>query len=209
MKQLLTLFLVFLTGYITAQTVVTLNVNQPSEFGFEIGVTDSTITNGDSITLGKDLTVFGGSGVYDFSWSPEETLNDPSLMNPIAFPEDTTTYLLTVSDANGCSFAVSYTVNVKKNSTAVTNYIQQNHSLTATLFPNPTDGKFKVQLTGEPQNNIELSVIDNSGKAIKKQVIRNFTGEHTEMLNLKLPSGVYNLLILGKDQRISRTFVIN
>ena len=209
MKHLFTFCLVFLTAYIGAQTVVTLNVNQPPEFGFEIGVNDTTITRGDSITLGQDLTVFGGSGEYTFSWASGETLSDSSLMNPIAFPEDTTTYLLTVSDANGCSFTVSYIVNVKTNSTAVSNDLHKNRTLVAILFPNPTDGKFKVQLKGEPQDNIELSVIDNSGRIITKKVINNFTGEHTETLNLKLPTGIYNLLIFSKDQKINREFIIN
>ena len=61
MKKLIFLFLLF-PFITTAQTVVTLNVNQPPEFGFEITSTDTTIVRGDSITLGKDLTVFGGSG---------------------------------------------------------------------------------------------------------------------------------------------------
>lgn len=209
MKQLLTLCLVFLTGYISAQTVVTLNVNQPPELGFEIGVSDTTIVKGDSVRLGQDLTVFGGSGEYTFSWSPTKTLSDPTLMNPLAFPEDTTNYFLTVSDINGCSFTVGYTVNVKLSTDAVTNYLSKDQTLTATLFPNPTNGKFKVLLRGEPQDKIELNIVDISGRTIKKHAIRNFTGEHTEMLNLKLPNGIYSLLIFTKDQKIQREFIIN
>ncbi len=98
---------------------------------------------------------------------------------------------------------------MKLSTDAVTNYLSKDQTLTATLFPNPTNGKFKVLLKGEPQDKIELNIVDISGKTIKKHAIRNFTGEHTEMLNLKLPNGIYSLLIFTKDQKIQREFIIN
>lgn len=43
-------------------------------------------------------TVSGGTGSYDCSWTPSESLSDPTIMNPIATPNETTTYTLTVDD---------------------------------------------------------------------------------------------------------------
>jgi hypothetical protein len=43
-------------------------------------------------------TVSGGTGNYDCEWSPAESLSDPTIMNPIATPDVTTTYTLTIDD---------------------------------------------------------------------------------------------------------------
>lgn len=43
-------------------------------------------------------TVSGGTGNYDCVWSPAESLSDPTIMNPIASPTETTTYTLVIDD---------------------------------------------------------------------------------------------------------------
>jgi Fe2+ transport system protein B len=81
--------------------------------------------------------------------------------------------------------------------------------LMAVLFPNPNEGKFKVKLTGLPSKKIELTVCDISGKTIKRQTIHNFNGDHTELIQLELISGVYTLLINSSNETLSRQFIIN
>jgi hypothetical protein len=81
--------------------------------------------------------------------------------------------------------------------------------LEAILFPNPNEGKFKLKLTGEPSEKIELSIFNSSGGWIKKQVIKNFTGEQTETLNLDLSAGVYTFRIETEKEVIIRQFIIN
>lgn len=50
-----------------------------------------------------------------YQWQPTSTLTNSSISNPIAFPKDTTTYLLIIS--NGiCSDSIFQTVNVYKDS---------------------------------------------------------------------------------------------
>jgi hypothetical protein len=52
----------------------------------------------------------GGSGVYQYSWSPTDGLNNSSIQNPIASPTETTIYILTVTDNNGCTATDQVTV---------------------------------------------------------------------------------------------------
>lgn len=47
-------------------------------------------------------TTLTGSGGLSFSWSPPTGLDDPTSATPLATPTTTTTYTLTVQDANGC-----------------------------------------------------------------------------------------------------------
>lgn len=62
---------------------------------------DTTITNGNSITLNG--TASGGIAPYDYLWSPVTGLNNPAINNPLASPTNTTTYTLNVSDSYNCS----------------------------------------------------------------------------------------------------------
>ena len=60
---------------------------------------DQTICEGDNLTLGGTPTGPAGS---TYIWAPSATLNDALASNPIANPTVTTTYNVTVTDANGC-----------------------------------------------------------------------------------------------------------
>jgi gliding motility-associated-like protein len=60
-----------------------------------------TITPYYSIMQGDSIQLFAtGSGL--FSWTPGNTLNCVNCSNPIASPEETTNYCVTVSDNNDC-----------------------------------------------------------------------------------------------------------
>jgi gliding motility-associated-like protein len=56
--------------------------------------------------------VTGGTGPFVYSWSPATGLNNPAVANPIARPSVTTTYTVTVTDANGCTDLSTTTITV-------------------------------------------------------------------------------------------------
>ncbi len=58
---------------------------------------DSTICPGAEAQI--DATTPDGT---TFTWTPETALSDPSSLSPIAAPEETTEYVLTVTDQDGC-----------------------------------------------------------------------------------------------------------
>jgi len=72
---------------------------------------DDTICLGDSVTIGGSPTATGTGG-YEFSWTPAATLNDSTLANPIATPTVTTTYIVIVTDTNGCQNTLSIIITV-------------------------------------------------------------------------------------------------
>ncbi len=71
---------------------------------------DRAVCPGSSVVL--QSRVEGGRGPYRFSWTPINGLNNPEAPNPIAAPSRTTRYVLTVTDALGCSTSDSVTVRV-------------------------------------------------------------------------------------------------
>lgn len=84
----------------SAQVTITVNGLPIADAG-----PDETICEGDSVQL-------NGSGGISCAWLPTTGLDDPNICDPWASPTVTTEYILTVTDANGCTDADSMTVTV-------------------------------------------------------------------------------------------------
>jgi hypothetical protein len=72
-----------------------------------------TIHLGGTVTLGWSPTVSGGTPGYTYLWTPAAGLNSTTIANPTASPAHTTTYTVTVTDANGCKSTSTVTVTVQ------------------------------------------------------------------------------------------------
>ncbi|MCK6641873.1 MAG: hypothetical protein L6Q81_17490 [Bacteroidia bacterium] len=57
----------------------------------------------DSICAGDTTQLIATSNAITFSWLPVSGLNDPSAASVLASPTNSTTYTVTVTDANGCT----------------------------------------------------------------------------------------------------------
>jgi hypothetical protein len=56
------------------------------------------ICPGESSQLTLDIS--GGSGNFTYTWTPAQGLNDPTIINPLASPQETTTYSVEVDDGD-------------------------------------------------------------------------------------------------------------
>ena len=72
---------------------------------------DTLICRGDSVTLGGNPTYNGGGSNYLYTWAPMTGLNDHTIANPLAQPQQTTTYSVTVRTSLG-TYLSSDTVTV-------------------------------------------------------------------------------------------------
>lgn len=63
---------------------------------------DVTICFGDSVMIGGMPAATGGAMPYVYDWAPVDGLSDPSAANPMASPDTTTNYTLTVTTVYGC-----------------------------------------------------------------------------------------------------------
>lgn len=92
------------TGNCTATATVTVTVNPLPTV--TVTPASATICNGNNVSL-------TASGGVSYSWSPSAGLSCTTCNNPTANPTTSTTYTVTVTDANGCTntAAVPITVN--------------------------------------------------------------------------------------------------
>ncbi|MDX2247763.1 MAG: gliding motility-associated C-terminal domain-containing protein [Bacteroidia bacterium] len=66
----------------------------------------------DTFICDRDAALLFASGATSYLWSPGQTLSDPTVADPLAFPNVNTTYTVTGTDDNGCVNTDSVTVNV-------------------------------------------------------------------------------------------------
>ncbi len=72
---------------------------------------DLTIISGSSTIIGGNPTASSNSP-FTYNWQPVTGLNSSTVANPIASPQASTTYSVTVIDSNGCMNADSVAINL-------------------------------------------------------------------------------------------------
>lgn len=88
-----------------ALSAIELNMNSLSP--------DRIISNDTTIVAGSDVLInVGATCATSFSWNPITDLDDDSILNPIATPNQTTVYKLNILNSNGCQTVDSITINV-------------------------------------------------------------------------------------------------
>jgi gliding motility-associated-like protein len=120
-----------------------------------------------SIGAGGDVTL-SATGAVEYRWTPEESLDDPTLSAPVASPMKTTIYTVVGTDANGCE------------DTAQVEVLVQNNLFIPSLFtPNGDGSNDSFKLYGSGIEHISFSVFDQQGNRLY----------HTENVNQALEIG--------------------
>lgn len=209
MRRITTLICsLFFALMLHGQTEVTLGVSQLPEYGYTVGNKDAAIEKGAVATLGADLEVFGGAGSYTYSWLPSSEMSNPWGASTSVKPEETQSYQQIVTDANGCTLLISYTVTVTATATNVMTFSVSGQGLSAEVFPNPAASEVQLQLSGQSDQSVLLSIIDKQGRVVQSQAFSSLDGERTEQVDLQVATGTYTMLIEAGSQRVTRELVV-
>ncbi len=76
-----------------------------------VSITNVSVVQDISLCDGGTAQLYAQGGV-SYLWSPANTLNNPNISNPVAYPTETTTYTVTVTDTVGCVYTDEVTVYV-------------------------------------------------------------------------------------------------
>jgi len=187
----------------SAQTYVTVTVTQPLPLQGNPGA-DTLICLNDSTTLGGSPTASDGTAPYVYSWTPITGLNNPTDANPVATPLDTTTYVLTMTDAMNCTFIDSITVEVE----VCIGINEPSTPLQLAIFPNPNNGEFQLSLDARQQlGATDLSIYSAQGTLVYNHRFETLSGSVKKQINLtNLASGIYLIRITGEETSLVQKF---
>jgi gliding motility-associated-like protein len=97
---------VSITDDLGCSATETFNVSDSGPFTITVTPSSATIQSGSSV----DLEVTGGN---TYSWTPGIGLSCTNCANPTASPTETTTYIVTAADNNGCETTAQVTITVE------------------------------------------------------------------------------------------------
>lgn len=161
-------------------------VQQPSVLSIS-----AAITNIDSLnnTGAIDVSVVGGTAPYQFTWNNNEQTED-------VYNLTAGTYLLTVTDAAGCSFTTFFEIFEDTTQQSAGVNTLPNFSINA--YPNPSTGNITISWTGELSS---FELVNAAGQLIFKED----TFISNSMLIKNLGSGVYFAQYHSKNQALSKS----
>jgi hypothetical protein len=172
-----------------SQTMVTINASQPTALTANAG-SDASLNKGQTGYLGGNPVATGGTGVYTYAWSPTTGLSSPSTATPNLTANATATYMLTVTDANGCTATDAVIITV--GATSVVNNISQGN---ITISPNPTTGNAIVELPAS-ENTYSITLLTYDGKLLwNRQIEANKGSVKQAILVDSAAPGIYLLII--------------
>lgn len=182
-----------------------MNFNQPALLTANAGQ-DTVVCAGNPISLGGNPTASGGSNSYFYLWSPPEGLNDPTLSNPTVAITESTSYMLSVTDGQGCQ-AVSL----------VTLYIdpclginENNTGQALTVFPNPSNGVFRIEGVSSFNGKLQrIEVLNQLGQMVFDEIFRPGDILSDFEIDTKIKeAGIYFLKISLSDRVVSQRLIV-
>ncbi len=173
---------VIITDGVGCQFEEIITITQPSAITISTDNIINEMENGGNGSI--EVSVTGGTPTYNYTWTDANGMvvsNEEDLLDAPAG-----SYTLTVTDINGCSISSeTYTIDniVSTTSLDFEKYIKIN--------PNPTIGKFAVNIELEESMIVQLSVLDVTGRVLLDWNKENVSAKNYQVSLADFPNGVY------------------
>ena len=137
-----------------------------------------------------DVTVTGGSLPYTYEWiGPGVSGQDGQDLEGIS----TGSYTVDVTDDNGCTTQETFNI--------TTDIRELGAGVTATVFPNPSQGEFVVDVQGGFQGAMDFLILDAQGRTIQAGQWTATSGAFRTTLDLSgAEAGVYRLVLMANGR---------
>ena len=174
-----------------AASIHCVGVTEPLEV--EVFADPQIIDEGTTSQLSAYAT--GGDGNYTYLWEPAETLDNPTIANPVATPIDLeTTYKVTVTDGEGETVSAEITVTIRDWA------VEEGNLSHLAVYPNPSNGTIHIKgvatLTG-------YKLLNNVG-----QIVLQGESNNDILIESKLSSGVYFLQLSNSTGTSTRKIIV-
>ncbi len=160
-----------------------------------------------NIHAGKDTTIsrgfginLGASGGGSYLWSPATGLSNPTLPNPLANPDVTTTYMVEGTSANGCSNVDTVVVSVEDN------FIVIPYNIITPNGNGKNDVWYVKNIESYPQN--KVVIMDEWGLVIYEKKGYNNEWDGRNKKGEILPDGTYYyVLTFENEKKVYKGFI--
>ena len=145
----------------------------------------ATVSPSATVCAGKSI-ILSGTGALTYTWSGGNVVQEPNSF----IPTYTATYTVIGTDVNNCSNTTTQKVTV--NSCFNVGIIEYLKIEELNIFPNPSNGIFDIIIRNATFDQIQISIVDLTGKEIFNIKEKNYSGEYKKQINLgDISEGVY------------------
>jgi hypothetical protein len=179
-----------------AQTVIKIPFLQPEQFHVSPRNIFKSLEGNTSIELGLEPQIRGGSGVYTFSWTHNNTIigSDPTIT-----ASQKGIYILTIHDGTSCEASITYYIDT------ITG-VNEPAEHPIEIYPNPANNNFYVRLP-ELIHTANLSIYTLQGVLIRKTPSA-VDSPLFQFDSSDLASGSYILVVQNEKIKLSRILII-
>lgn len=172
-------------------TTSSVTITEPSSISAGVTATDASTAGGTDGAV--DIAPAGGTAPYNFVWNSGSLTEDLSGVGA-------GTYIVTITDANGCTHVASGTVLDGPSSISYSNT-----GVKIAVYPNPTNGQAVLSLEAQVEVDANVQITNVMGQLLQSFEINNAT-ESRQTLDLSTyATGVYFVrLTIGDDIIVQR-----
>jgi len=171
-------------------TTETVTITEPEELVIQVDQTTPELDNNSDGSINVSIT--GGTGTYTFEWTfGSENAGNTEDISGLS----TGNYTLVVTDENGCTKTVDVVVD------HLTGVIDKELALSISIFPNPSSGKFLLEMNGL-SGETQFEIFDITGRKIF-ELVKDVSETDKVELNLKSETAGVYLLKVNYDSRLA------
>lgn len=165
----------------------------------DIAVSDSTAVVSDPATGTGSATIFvsGGTEPYSYEWNTNPVQTDTTATGLLPG-----SYIVTITDAGGCTALGSVTVG-----TVNTNEVVGLQKFN--IFPNPTSGLFTVDVELDASHDVQLEIFNTMGQMVYTTSEENTTARQYAVDFTNFAAGVYQVRIRVDNQYVTRRVIVS
>ena len=186
-------YTVAITDSLGCMDSITYMVNEPAAVAASAVVTDESGSGANDGAI--DLTPTGGTPNYTYAWSNGATTEDITGLSG-------GTYCCTITDVQGCTFIYCDTV-----STLIS--VEVPNLSTFDLYPNPAPGRVKVAVGLEATSDVELTILDLTGKVLLNRKDDGIVGKEYDLDLMDFAQGTYLVRLSVDGRAVTRRLVIS
>lgn len=193
MNQILLLVFFLLPVVTFSQVRKNAILNQPKHIIANAGI-DQTVDLGTSVQLGGSPAAQYGSPGYFYMWQPSAGLSNITIPNPVATPDQTTQYVLTVFDSRGCSG--SDTVIVVVGTSGIADRQAENHA--EAIYDKYNKTIYFSAIAKNVTGKLKVSLFNAIGQKVYSDFVGKTDGVFAKTISTsELSRGVFILKIEG------------
>ncbi|MBT3455176.1 MAG: T9SS type A sorting domain-containing protein, partial [Lentimicrobiaceae bacterium] len=90
-----------------------------------------------------------------------------------------------------------------------TDIAELNNLASISIFPNPNNGSFTLNLSNIGNKDNVLSIFNSQGKIVHKESISQLDNTSEYKVDLNVPAGIYTIRLAGAGLNITKSFIKN